>query len=1510
MSSGSLSSLIPNGSSDYDTDRHSVFSLNSDATEATTVNDNNDGADRVKVAVRVRPFTKEEKARNVKCIISMQDNSTDVLDPTFYSGEITHDIDKDHYTRRFNFDHSFWSHIPTDPSAATQAIVFNALGSYLLDNALRGYNCSLFAYGQTGSGKTHTMIGEEGGSLQGKESGSGGLDMSEIGVVPRLCKELFERVKAASVPPPPPPVDPDGNPHPQPVARDGRLVRAGVVVQFYEIYNESVRDLFAPTTNTKHTLRVREDPKTGVFVEKLTSHPVKNYQMVMSLLEKGSNARTTASTNMNATSSRSHAVFCLMLRAEIEEPSTPGVINERISKISLVDLAGSERANATGVTGDRLREAANINKSLSTLGDVIKALTKKSSAKNSNFIPYRNSALTWLLKDSLGGNSKTVMLAAISPSEHHYNETMSTLRYVERAKQIVNNAVVNDGETNPVVLLLRQEINRLRDDLGKQDVRFREQEMIWERKVETQTNKFEAKERRFEEIITRCITEKETQVGQLMREKEKQQEALEEASGANAILLEQIDEVSTNMGNVEEEKKKCEGEISALLQKLNLVGADKENQSAKLQKDIQKEQREKYELKLTLESLKVEFNGEKEKIRAIVAERDKSIQALHIDCQSAKDEIRKLEETKSREVMELNELVRCKEGTLANIVEAKAKVAQEFEQFKIDAIDAERKLQKEGDIAFQDLQIVKKQAEIDMKAAASKWLEEKVAFNKRIEDIKLDNEGQLEKSALEVQRLNDITEELRRQIEEREKASKRELETALMEANENMRKMDEGHQTKLADLKLQMEEVRQAEIASLVQANKQASQEIKEECAIELANSKEALLKEQNEALSVLREEHTAVLQKAHDDHSAEHASTVDQHAKATDELMQQKDSELAALREEHAALLQKAHDDHSAEHASTVDQHAKATDELMQQKDSELAALREEHAALLQQTKDDHSAEHASTLDQVRSTLLKEKEDELAAVKASLVASHDEAVANLQADLTKMKDSELAALREEHAAVLQKAHEDHSAEHASTVDQHAKATDELMQQKDSELAALREEHAALLQQTKDDHSAEHASTLDQVRSTLLKEKEDELAAVKASLVASHDEAVANLQADLTKMKDSELAALREEHAALLKQKHDEQQSAHATEIEKIRGEHDSLIQSVKSDVSQTMEQHAQLIKDIKADHDGEINKAKSEHQTLYDQALAAQKQTTAEHESKLHEVNESHASAIAELNRKLETLTEDLINEKKNSATLETEKANEINTVDMLLVEKNELNKSLEQAVRALQTQVDNEQEKIQEKKMENESLQQSLKLFEEEMATAQMELGQLKESRDDIQLQLEASQSSLFDEIAKNESHEVNIKELKEEAAKQERHIELLEQEASSHSDAIKQVESQLERAATDKANINRKYLEGVEKVDKMKSETTIMSDELKGSKTELKEYKKNFDTMEKDFIQAKLETAETKTAFDQLKLKNKILEQDYVNVKLKLAEACANLDDCRAIVANFAKPRKAKK
>ncbi|KAF7982304.1 hypothetical protein HWV62_28982 [Athelia sp. TMB] len=270
---------------------------------------------------------------------------------------------------------------------------------------------------------------------------------ADKGIIPLTCSELFVRVEDK-------------------MARDPNLSFT-VEVSYIEIYNEKVRDLLNPK-NTGN-LRVREHPSLGPYVEDLSKLVVNSYHEMMTLMDEGNKARTVAATNMNETSSRSHAVFTLLLTMKKHDVST-NLDTEKVSRISLVDLAGSERANSTGATGQRLKEGANINKSLTTLGKVISALatasshdpkkSKKGGKSPEDFIPYRDSVLTWLLKDSLGGNSKTAMIAAIAPAD--YEETLSTLRYADQAKKIKNKAIVNEDPNAKLVRELKEELEVLR----------------------------------------------------------------------------------------------------------------------------------------------------------------------------------------------------------------------------------------------------------------------------------------------------------------------------------------------------------------------------------------------------------------------------------------------------------------------------------------------------------------------------------------------------------------------------------------------------------------------------------------------------------------------------------------------------------------------------------------------------------------------------------------------------------------------------------------------------------------------------------------------------------------------------------------------------------------------------------------------------------------------------------------------------------------------------------------
>lgn len=380
----------------------------------------------VRVAVRVRPLNQREKDLSV--IIDMNGNQTSILNPkeNYYSttGEAFGER-----VKSFSYDFSYDSMNSTSVNFVTQEKIFKDLGTDVLQAAFEGYNACVFAYGQTGSGKSYTMMG----------------DPDDYGLIPRVCEGLFDHMSKM-------------------LQTDKASFH--MEVSYLEIYKERVRDLLPSTETQGCELRVREHPIDGPYVEALSRHQVQSYTEVGQLMEGGNRRRATASTGMNHVSSRSHAIFTIRFIKALFDAEAP---SETVSKIHLVDLAGSERAGATQATGSRLKEGVNINRSLVTLGIVISSLGGGMKRKQS-FVPYRDSVLTWLLKDSLGGNSKTIMIATISPADVNYSETLNTLRYASRAKNIVNKPTVNEDNSVKIIRELRAEIAHLKALLstGKQ----------------------------------------------------------------------------------------------------------------------------------------------------------------------------------------------------------------------------------------------------------------------------------------------------------------------------------------------------------------------------------------------------------------------------------------------------------------------------------------------------------------------------------------------------------------------------------------------------------------------------------------------------------------------------------------------------------------------------------------------------------------------------------------------------------------------------------------------------------------------------------------------------------------------------------------------------------------------------------------------------------------------------------------------------------------------------------
>uniref|UniRef100_A0A8C0LV28 Kinesin-like protein KIF16B n=1 Tax=Canis lupus dingo TaxID=286419 RepID=A0A8C0LV28_CANLU len=376
------------------------------------------------------PIVGWEKDLEAKFIIQMEKSKTTITNLKIPEGG-TGDSGRER-TKTFTYDFSFYSADMKSPDYVSQEMVFKTLGTDVVKSAFEGYNACVFAYGQTGSGKSYTMMGNSGDS----------------GLIPRICEGLFSRINETT-------------------RWDEASFRTEV--SYLEIYNERVRDLLRRKSSKTFNLRVREHPKEGPYVEDLSKHLVQNYGDVEELMDAGNINRTTAATGMNDVSSRSHAIFTIKFTQAKFDSEMPC---ETVSKIHLVDLAGSERADATGATGVRLKEGGNINKSLHetimfNVSDLSQDAANPLVKKKQVFVPYRDSVLTWLLKDSLGGNSKTIMIATISPADVNYGETLSTLRYANRAKNIINKPTINEDANVKLIRELRAEIARLKTLLAQ-----------------------------------------------------------------------------------------------------------------------------------------------------------------------------------------------------------------------------------------------------------------------------------------------------------------------------------------------------------------------------------------------------------------------------------------------------------------------------------------------------------------------------------------------------------------------------------------------------------------------------------------------------------------------------------------------------------------------------------------------------------------------------------------------------------------------------------------------------------------------------------------------------------------------------------------------------------------------------------------------------------------------------------------------------------------------------------
>lgn len=775
----------------------------------------------VKVMARCRPFNNRElqlcEGQELKSVVVMEGETVRVLNPDRNFAE----------REAFKFDHALWS-VPEsqvmfhDNPFATQAEVYEITGRPAVASALEGYHCTLFAYGQTGSGKTYTMLGHEG----------------DEGIAPRLVRDLFASIEESK----------RRNP--------SERVQFSVELSFLEIYNERVKDLLAIAernhgrsnqTDTGYAeCRVRFHPERGTYVEGLTRLSIPDEAHCLAAIKAGMLHRATTSTLMNDTSSRSHAIFqvCLSQKSPLKGTTCVSIMN-------IVDLAGSERIKLSGATGPALLEARNINLSLSTLRRVIDVLIDNSKLKKGQrplVPPYRQSRLTWVLSDSLGGNSKTMMIVAVSPYSGNVEDTLSTLRYGLKAKAIVCNARVNEEKTAAVVNMLRTQM----DDLRRQLEAMADADQAEQDRLETELKQKESEfitlqdeSRRLDDLKKQYEEELHRKADELHKAHE-QMEALEnvevereEREKELRAARELQEETTRLLREQEDERKKCDAELAAVilrrksLQRHHDRAAEEEARAklaaeqarlrqfvsafqnafllGKQRSGLEELQEEHMLLTERLSRLQEDLGNREQQLAAMHDDRSllqRKVDLLEKRCEAMQRDLEEVLMTKNEKLTDLQrqkeeaeaELARVRTASFEKRLQA-VRMKQEMEEEQRDANRRYEELQQRLVVVRQELD--EKQNTLDAANARHKELTERLStldrssddVQRRVEEAEEDNrvkQGVLDSLQLRRTELLKRREELREALEGK-KASLRSTQDKLSEVTEEAALIKKNH---------------------------------------------------------------------------------------------------------------------------------------------------------------------------------------------------------------------------------------------------------------------------------------------------------------------------------------------------------------------------------------------------------------------------------------------------------------------------------------------------------------------------------------------------------------------------------------------------------------------------------------------------------------------------------------------------------------------------------------------